>query len=162
MISMVRMQKQRDLFTRRWRGVEPRAPKEHELQIQFVNLMKWALRPDVIMFHVPNGEVRDKRAAAKLKAMGTLSGVSDLVFLWRKYWEDDEGSHTGPGILFLELKRDGGIRQLTVEQAAFGIAVRAMDIDFEVAGSIDQAVEVVKSRGLLRSDRQIYGPGLTR
>jgi hypothetical protein len=150
---MIGREQQKHLFTGRWRGVRVPSVKEHQLQIQFVSLMKWALRPDVIMFHVPNGEVRDKVAAAKLKAMGVLPGVSDLVFVWKKYWEDSEGSHTAPGILFLELKRLDG--RLTSEQAAFGLALLVVGAEFAVAHSIDEAVEAVQSRGLLRSDRQI-------
>ena len=150
---MTAREMQKHLFTGRWRGVRAPSVKEHQLQIQFVSLMKWALRPDVIMFHVPNGEVRDKVAAAKLKAMGVLPGVSDLVFVWKKYWEDSEGSHTAPGILFLELKRLDG--RLTSEQAAFGLALLVVGAEFAVAHSIDEAVEAVQSRGLLRSDRQI-------
>jgi hypothetical protein len=160
MITFAKMQKQRDLFTRRWRNVPFSTPKEHQLQIQFVSLMKWALRPDVLMFHVPNGELRDKVAAANLKAMGVLPGVSDLVFIWKKFWEDSEGSYTAPGILFLELKRSG--EKLTVAQSAFGLAVRTMGADFEVADNIDAAVLAVRARGLLRPDRKISSGGQTR
>src|SRR6516164_8341869 len=135
-------EQQRHLFTGRWRTVSVSTPKEHELQIQFVTLMKWALRPNVIMFHVPNGEVRDKRAAAKLRAMGVLPGVSDLVFMWRDE-EDQRACPCGFRILFLELKRGGG--KLTTEQAAFGLQGRTMGADFEVASSIDEALAAVKN-----------------
>jgi len=148
-------EQQRHLFTGRWRSVPIAAPKERELQIQLVSMLKWALRPDVIMFHVPNGELRDKAAAAKLKAMGTLPGVSDLLFLWKKYWEDAEGSRTALGVLFLELKRPGG--KLTIEQAAFGLAVRTMGADFEVASSIDEAIAAVGRRGLIRPGVEVCG-----
>jgi len=36
-----------------------------------------------LLYHVPNGELRDKVTAAKLKAMGVVSGVSDIVFHYR-------------------------------------------------------------------------------
>jgi hypothetical protein len=49
--------------------------------------------PDALWFHVPNGEVRDPRTGAKLKAMGTRRGVADLVFI-----------RPGAPPLFLELK----------------------------------------------------------
>jgi len=150
-------EQQRNLFTGRWRNVVGRSPKEHELQIQLVSLLKWCKREDVLMFHVPNGELRDKVAAAKLRAMGVLPGVSDLVFLWKRYWEDSEGSHTAPAGLFLELKRGGGIRQLTTEQAAFGVAVCAMGYDFEVAGSIEQAIDAVGRRGLIKPNVEVCG-----
>jgi hypothetical protein len=55
--------------------------------------------------------------------------------------------------LFLELKRPGA--KLTTEQAAFGLAMRVMGADFEVATSVDEALEVVRVRGLLRPDREI-------
>jgi hypothetical protein len=55
--------------------------------------------------------------------------------------------------LFLELKRPGA--KLTTEQAAFGIMMRTMGADFEVATSVDQALEFLRSRGLLRPDREI-------
>jgi hypothetical protein len=136
--------RQGNLFTRRFsRALQP-SPKEHQLQIQLVTLLKWAIRPDVIFLHCPNGEVRDKVTAAKLRAMGVLPGVSDLMFFWAtpKF-----------RALFLELKRPGA--KLTTEQAAFGLAMRVMGADFEVATSVDEALEVVRVRGLLRPDREI-------
>ena len=36
-----------------------------------------------LLFHVPNGGFRLSREAAKLKTMGVVSGVSDLIFLWK-------------------------------------------------------------------------------
>jgi len=152
---MTPREQQRDLFTRRWRGVRGEATpdKEVQMQIQLMNLLKWCLRPDVIKLHIPNGELRDKRSAAKLKAMGVLPGASDLLFLWKKYWEDSEGSHTAPGILFLELKLPG--KTATEEQIAFGLAVRLAGADYAVARSIEQALAELRTRGLLRNDRQV-------
>jgi VRR-NUC domain-containing protein len=150
-----RLEQQKDLLTGCWRSVPIATPKEHELQIQLVTMLKWSLRPDVIMFHCPNGELRDKRAAAKLRAMGTLPGVPDLQFLWKHDREDLDGSHTDLRVLFLELKRPGG--KLTTEQAAFGLAMRAMGADFEVASSIDEAIAAVGMRGLIRSGVEVCG-----
>jgi hypothetical protein len=149
---MTAREQQKHLFTGRWRNVRMPVPKEHQLQIDFVALMKWALRPDVMMFHVPNGELRDKVAAAKLKAMGVLPGVSDLVFMWEQPRIGCPDTRHFRA-LFLELKRSGG--KLTAEQAAFGLAMRSMGADFAFVSSIDEAVEAVKLRGLLRDDRQI-------
>ena len=71
---------QRDLLTRRWRKlVEPQ--REDTMHIQLVTMLRWCLRPDVIMRHVPNGEDRTPRIGAKLKAMGVLPGSADLEFL---------------------------------------------------------------------------------
>src|SRR5262245_46709672 len=115
-------EQQKHLLTGRWRFVPIATPKEHELQIQLVTMLRWALRPDVIVFHCPNGELRDKRAASKLRALGTLPGVPDLIFCWCEVMPDDPGGGKQFCVLFLELKRPGG--KLSTEQAAFGLAVR--------------------------------------
>jgi len=105
------------------------------------------------MFHVPNGEERDKRVAAKLKAMGVLPGVSDLVFLWKEIDEREFETRKYLRVLFLELKLPG--RQTTEDQVEFGLAARVTGADFAVARSIDQALAELEQRGLLRKDRRI-------
>lgn len=58
--------------------------KEDRIQAECV---KWfidqfpKLRKSLI--HVPNGEKRDKITANKLKAMGVVAGVNDLIFVFR-------------------------------------------------------------------------------
>ncbi len=37
-----------------------------------------------LLFHVPNGEKRDPITANKLKAMGVVAGIPDMIFLYRK------------------------------------------------------------------------------
>ncbi len=37
-----------------------------------------------LLYHVPNGELRDKITAAKLKAMGVVPGIPDIVFHYRQ------------------------------------------------------------------------------
>jgi len=150
---MTAREQQRHLFTGRWRQLPAATPsKEVELQIQLISMLKWCLRPDVVRFHVPNGELRDKRSAAKLKAMGVLPGVSDLVFLWKEVCESKKPRLC---VLFLELKLPG--RLATEEQIAFGLAVRLAGADFAVARSIDEAVEELGRRGLLRPDVKVCG-----
>ena len=146
-----RREQQKHLFTGRWRSVAIATPKEHELQIALMTMLRWCLRPNVIVRHVPNGEVRDKRTAAKLKAMGVLAGSADLEFFWKRL----DGSHANFCALFLELKRPGG--RLTAEQAAFGLAMRTMGADFEVASSIDEAIAAVGMRGLIRPGVEVCG-----
>src|SRR5262245_45601602 len=126
-------EQQKHLFTGRWRSVPIVVPKEVELQFQLVTMLKWCLKPTVIWFHCPNGELRDKNAAAKLRAMGVLPGVSDLMFFWRPV--------NSFRALFLELKAGRG--KLSTEQAAFGFAVSTMGAGFEVASSVDEAIAAV-------------------
>ena len=138
--------KQRDLFTRRWRKIERRA-SELSFHIPLVSMLRWAMRPDVLWWHTPNGELRDKRAAAKLKAMGTLAGVPDLQFHW---CELDADGRKCRRVLHLELK--AGNRPQSEAQAGFALAVRLLGDHYEVAHSVDEAIAVLDSHGLLRPD----------
>ena len=58
-------------------------PAKSELSF---HLEAWKLicaykRRDVLALHVPNGERRDRRTAARLKAMGVVPGVSDFLMV---------------------------------------------------------------------------------
>jgi len=79
---------------------------EDKLQIALVYELRLRLPPDVQFFHTPNGGERAKREAAKLKAMGVLPGIPDLMFLL------PDGTWRG-----IELKV--GRNTLTPEQHAF-------------------------------------------
>src|SRR5215831_5961543 len=98
---------QRDMFTRRYRKIPAVAPSELQFQISLVEQCRWRLRDDVLMFHCPNGEHRDKRTAAKLKAMGVLPGVADLIFMWPEWLISAGQGLQQTCILFLELKAHG-------------------------------------------------------
>lgn len=84
----------------------PRRSEERALHINAVKYLRQALPPEVIAFHVANGEHRDLRTAQKLKAFGVLPGVSDLAFVL-----------PGGRAAFLEFKSPRG--SLSVEQKAF-------------------------------------------
>ena len=143
--------RQRDLFTRRWRTlVQPQ--KEAAFHIQLVSMLRWCLRPDVLFRHVPNGEHRDLRTAAKLKAMGVLPGSADLEFHW---CELDALERKTRRLLHLELKV--GNRQRTDSQIAFALAVRLLGDEYHVARSIDEAIAILGEHGLLRSDVEVCG-----
>jgi hypothetical protein len=78
-----------------------------------------ALAPGVVFWHTPNGgERRDAFEGKRLKELGTLAGVHDLLFL--RPTRFTEGTY---GLLFgLELKKPGGpqppSRQLNPAQVA--------------------------------------------
>jgi hypothetical protein len=71
-------------------------PREIGLHIAVAAILRTYCLPDWTWFHVPNGEVRDKRLAAKLKAMGAKLGIPDFVLL-----------SPYNSVRFLELKRNG-------------------------------------------------------
>jgi hypothetical protein len=151
---------QRDLFTRRWRTVRALEPSELQLQISLVEWCRWKLRPDVLMWHTPNGEERDKRTAARLKAMGVLPGVADLQFLWREEVSrppdavGQSANVAAPGgrfrtrVLFLELKAPG--RKPSAEQCGFALAVRCIGANYHIVDNIDEGIRIIESYSLTR------------
>jgi hypothetical protein len=135
--------KQRDMFTKRWRTVRAPSPKEHQIQIAIMEHFRWRKRPGVIGYHTPNGEHRDKRIGAKLRAMGTLPGVSDLTFLWGELID----GKMQPRALFLEVKAPGGKR--SDAQVDFAVAVKACGYHAEVISSVDDGLNLLQAFGLL-------------
>ena len=88
------------------------------------------------MFAVPNGGYRRPVEAAIMKATGVVAGVPDTV--WIK-----------GGLVFgLELKAPGG--RVTENQLATMAAMEAAGAQTCLAEGLDQALEVLEARGLLR------------
>lgn len=138
--------RQRDLFTKRYRAlVTPQ--KEVTFHIQLVTMLRWCLRPDVIFRHIPNGEHRDPRTAAKLKAMGVLPGSADLEF----HWVDGDRRK----LLHLELKV--GNRPPSHAQVMFAMRMRELGDDYHIARSIDEAVAILGERGLIDPKVEVCG-----
>jgi hypothetical protein len=123
---------QRDLFTKRYRKLAPPEPSELQIQISLIQQLRLSCRRGVTYWHTPNGELRDKRFAAKLKAMGTLAGVSDLMFVFPK----------AEPLLFLEIKAKG--RKPTPDQKHFGEMMLAAGHRYEWTDSIDDAMRILK------------------
>ena len=105
---------------------EPR-PRDRnaEARIQ-ASIVEWIrlVAPDLVVFHPPNGGLRSKSEAARLKWIGTFAGVPDLVVLGRdgQCW-------------LIEVKAPGGA--LSAEQRALRDRCTALRIPFVVAKSID-------------------------
>ena len=143
---------QRNLFTMRWRKVAAPAPKESTFHIQLVAMLRWCLRPDVIFRHVPNGEHRTPRTAAKLKAMGVLPGSADLEFHWA---EPDGAGGKRRRLLHLELKV--GRRPTSAAQNGFALAMFLLGDEYRVARTVDEAITILGERGLLDSKVTVCG-----
>jgi len=141
---------QRDLFPRRVRKFA--APqKEVTLHIQLVAMLRHCIRPDVIWRHIPLGEHRDPRTAAKLKAMGTMPGAADLEF----HWIEADGDGKKRCVLHLELK--AGNRKQSEPQVAYELAMRLLGDQYHVARSIDEAITILGTRGLIKSNVEVCG-----
>jgi hypothetical protein len=142
---------QRDLLTKRWYKIK-RQKEVTDLHIPLVTALRLLVKPTVLWWHVPNGEPRDKRTAAKLKAMGILPGVSDLEFHWAT--EDGMGRKLRK-VLHLELKVED--RKPSSAQEAFCLAMRCLGDLYYVAHSVDEALRILKRHDLLRAGVRISG-----
>lgn len=110
---------------------------EFRLQCAVVQHLALAAAPGVLYFHPANGEARSKRTAGRLKAMGVVAGIPDMVVIV-------DGRAHG-----LELKAMGGRQspaQRLIEQAwtaAGGV--------YRVATGWDEAQAVLREWGALRA-----------
>jgi hypothetical protein len=82
---------------------------EEEDQIALIEWFDWWATPDLKgrLFAVPNGGLRNKVVAAKLKRQGVRTGVPDLMLLTPRH---------GFAGLVIEMKREVGGR-MTADQA---------------------------------------------
>ena len=125
-------------------GRKPRArkapafrPKEHVLHMATAKLLRDHILPEWIWWHTPNGELRDVRTAAKLKALGVRAGVPDIVLV----------SPCG-SVRFLELKRPG--ETLSDAQEDFRIHCTRHGIAHAIAYDFDQALIALDAWSCLR------------
>ena len=115
------------------------APKEVVLHIQLATFLRDYLAEDWEFTHPASGEHRDRRTAAKLKAMGTGPGWPDLILV------SPTGVFHG-----LELKRKGG--KLNEAQRAFHLRAYGRDWKVTHTDDFDEALAVLKNWGCLRVD----------
>lgn len=89
-----------------------------------------------VWWHTPNGEIRHRAVAGKLKAMGTRAGMPDLMLL-------------RAGQLYgLELKRLGG--RVSVEQSRRQSELAAAGAVVATVEGLDAALRVLGEWGLIR------------
>lgn len=128
----------RDRYLSEVLGKKPKKSDEDRLQMSLVDYLRWAGRKDVLFWHTPNGGARSKATAGKLKGMGVLPGVPDLIFLF-----------PDATIACLELKIPGGT--VSPAQTAFIEHCERIGVMAAVAYGFDQAVEVLTAWGVLKS-----------
>lgn len=103
---------------------------EDQIQAAIVAYLR-ACVPNCLAFAVPNGGLRSKREAARLKWTGTLAGVTDLVLL------------TDKGAFFIEVKTATG--RVSREQDDFMADCRSLGFGTAIVRSIDDVRLALKT-----------------
>lgn len=137
--------------------------KETPLQIQIVHALRLDFLPEDLTFtHCPSGGKRDKRTnqrtgqeyspeGRKLKAMGLLPGVPDLLFWWPIAVEEDGKAFTWMDSGFIEIKTSVG--ELSPEQIEFLQRVKAMGAKYAVARDYETVRDALISWGVKCQNR---------
>lgn len=115
-------------------------PSELEVHLAVVEHLRHRARPGVVWWHTPNGEHRDPRTAAKLKRMGVLAGVPDLLLL------------TQGRLYALELKSGGGCS--SAAQSAVLSLLRGSGAHCVVAWGVNEALAALEAWGLLTRESE--------
>ncbi len=109
-------------------------PREDVVQAAILQWLRLVL-PDADVTHVPNGGLRGKREAAKLKWLGVVPGVPDLVVIL------PEGR-----TVWLEVKRTGTYP--TPEQRALHARWRGLGHTVAVVRSVEDARAALDAAGV--------------
>jgi hypothetical protein len=106
----------------------PRHSSEREIQMK---AWQWVQKthPELLIFHVPNGEHRDVRTAVKLKRMGLVPGVADFLCF------------TGTRQTAIEMKDDNG--KQSDSQLKFEMRWRAAGGDYYVCDCLEDFQDLV-------------------
>ena len=114
-----------------------KTPPEIEVHVMIADVLRFAVVPGWLWWHTPNGELRDKITAARLKRMGVKPGVSDFLLL-----SPDGDFHA------LELKREG--KSPTGDQCDFLQSVANAGCLSAWVDNFDDAVTILRNWGALR------------
>jgi VRR-NUC domain len=119
-----------DLFGRQLRDANA------EARIQ-ASIVAWArlVAPDALTFAIPNGGVRTKAEAARLKWTGVLAGIPDLAII-----------AAGRRVFFIEVKAPGG--SLSADQREIRDFLTALGTPPAICRSIDDARRAFANWGI--------------
>jgi hypothetical protein len=98
---------------------------EEAIHVSILAYLRAVLEPPAKVLHPANGGARSKATAGRLKAMGVLAGVPDLMVLLPP-----------ARLLLIEVKGPRG--RVSPEQQAFARDALAMGFPFAVVRSIDE------------------------
>lgn len=104
--------------------------QEHNIQVACVTWFRYQF-PNLLIYAVPNGGMRNSIVAAKLKQEGALAGVADLVIV------------TYNRHIYIEMKTPKGKQQPS--QQEFERRVNALGHPYYVCHSIEEFMQVCKT-----------------
>jgi hypothetical protein len=130
---------QLSLFTRRKARKMP-AAKEFDVHCVIADTLRLGLAPGWMWFHCPNGELRSKATAGRLKRMGVKPGVADFLLVGPPF----------ATLHALELKRRGERPQDV--QLAFLEAVTLTGGRSAWVDSFDGAMAVLRDWGAVKGN----------
>jgi hypothetical protein len=107
---------------------------EARIEAAIVELVR-TVAPQVLIFHIPNGGLRSKREAARLKWIGVVAGIPDLALVL-----------PGGQIRFIEVKT--AIGKLSAEQTAIHAWLVAVGCPPAICRSIDDARRALTAWGV--------------
>ncbi|KAA6340125.1 hypothetical protein EZS27_011991 [termite gut metagenome] len=108
---------------------------EADIQTEFFLKVRLLIKdiPDKLLYHVPNGEVRNVRVGAKLKRMGVVCGVPDVVLAI-----PNKSYHS----LYIEFKACNGSQ--TKEQKEFQQQAEKAGSKYVICRSAYEAVKEIR------------------
>lgn len=128
------MEEQMSLFTRRKARQAP-AAKEFDVHCLIADTLRLSIAANWLWFHCPNGELRSKATAGRLKRMGVRPGVADFLLIGPPF----------ATIHALELKRRG--ERPEEVQLAFLEAITLAGGRSAWVDSYEQAMAVLRDWG---------------
>ena len=112
--------------------------REEDLHRAIVAMLAVEMRVGVVFFHPANGGRRGKAEAGRLKGMGVVAGVPDLIVIVASR------AHG------LEIKTDAG--RLSAAQKVMAERFRRAGCDFEVARSVTGARQILARWGAIEGN----------
>lgn len=134
---------------------------EKDLQEATADFVGWALRDDVVAFHVPN-ERETKSGRIRMAAAGVLPGVADWVILAERYvpgveFSDGVGDTSGTIVgqaYCVELKV--GRHKQTDAQRDFERRCEAIGVPYAVCRTLEEFEVTLREWGLVKDNVRLW------